>query len=229
MPVIVAFVSQKGGVGKSSLTRALAVVAARAGLEVNVADLDPQQQTIVEWLKMRVETKVARRIRVEPYETVYEALEDMQGSDLLILDTPARANRSTLDVAKQAHLIVLPSSGSLDDLRPAVLLLHELVKAGIERERMVVAFTRILNRNEEIAARTYVETAGYEALPGSIGEHAAYRDAQNRGRALNETNDQRLNEKANALLTALLENAVAEANGKRTPGAPRVSGTGGAA
>ena len=229
MPVIVAFASQKGGVGKSSLARALAVVAARAGLEVNIGDLDPQQRTVVEWLKMRLESKVARKIRVEPYETVFEALEDMHGSDLLILDAPARVNRRTLDVAKHAHLVVQPSAGSLDDLRPAVLLLHELVKAGIERKRLVVAFTRILSRNEEIAARNYVENAGFETLPGSIGEHAAYRDAQNRGRAMNETSDQKLNASANALLTALLEIAVAEAKGKRVDKVPRVSGKGGAA
>jgi chromosome partitioning protein len=32
MPVVIALVSQKGGVGKSTLARAIAAVAARAGL-----------------------------------------------------------------------------------------------------------------------------------------------------------------------------------------------------
>ena len=52
MPVIVSFVSQKGGVGKSSLTRALAVTLARGGMKVLVADLDPQQGTVIEWAKL---------------------------------------------------------------------------------------------------------------------------------------------------------------------------------
>ena len=53
MLVIVGFVSQKGGVGKSTLARALATVAAEAGIKVKIADLDPQQQTIARWEERR--------------------------------------------------------------------------------------------------------------------------------------------------------------------------------
>jgi chromosome partitioning protein len=42
---IIAFISQKGGVGKSTLARALAVEATREGLKTLLADLDPGQQT----------------------------------------------------------------------------------------------------------------------------------------------------------------------------------------
>jgi chromosome partitioning protein len=40
MDVVVAFVSEKGGVGKSTLARALAREAAAGGLSVKVAHLD---------------------------------------------------------------------------------------------------------------------------------------------------------------------------------------------
>jgi chromosome partitioning protein len=43
MPVVVAFVSQKGGVGKSTLARALATFAVAHGLRTKLADLDVQQ------------------------------------------------------------------------------------------------------------------------------------------------------------------------------------------
>ena len=43
MSVVVAFVSQKGGVGKSTLARALVTSATRAGLTAKLADLDVQQ------------------------------------------------------------------------------------------------------------------------------------------------------------------------------------------
>lgn len=49
MLVIVGFVSQKGGVGKSTLARALATSAAAAGTTVTIADLDVQQETVKRW------------------------------------------------------------------------------------------------------------------------------------------------------------------------------------
>ena len=53
MAAVIAFISQKGGVGKSTLARALAAVCAQAGLDVVLADLDPRQQTLVQWQKAR--------------------------------------------------------------------------------------------------------------------------------------------------------------------------------
>lgn len=212
--VVVTFASQKGGVGKSTLARALAVVAARAGLEITIADLDSQQATIVEWMKTRIENKIARKIVVESFDTVEEALEESYNCKLLILDMPARANRETLKAAQHSHLIVQPSAGSLDDLRPAVLLFHELKRVGIPVDRLVIALSRTLNRNEEIAARAYLEGAGYAVLPGAIREHAAYRDAQNKGRALNETPAKDLNAEVDGMLTELMRLAVNKAIGR---------------
>ena len=56
MTTIIAFVSQKGGVGKSTLARALAREAAYGGLQVKIADLDTQQGTSVDWHRTRLHT-----------------------------------------------------------------------------------------------------------------------------------------------------------------------------
>jgi chromosome partitioning protein len=45
MSTIISFISQKGGVGKSSLARALAVLASNNNLKVLLADCDFQQTT----------------------------------------------------------------------------------------------------------------------------------------------------------------------------------------
>jgi len=45
---IIAFISQKGGVGKSTLSQALAVEAKKQGLSVLLADCDSQQGTSYE-------------------------------------------------------------------------------------------------------------------------------------------------------------------------------------
>ena len=201
--VIVGFVSQKGGTGKSTLARALGAVVAGAGLRVKIADLDPQQQTVLEWEKLRDANKEEPSITVEGFDTAAEAIESAEEDELLIIDAPAHANRGTLEIAQAATLIVQPTGASIDDLRPAVLLFHELVQAGVPKERLVMALCRILSEAEEEMARAYIATAGYDVLPGCIPERTAYREAQNRGQAVTETKHKALNARVDQLMEGL--------------------------
>ena len=210
MSAVIAFISQKGGVGKSTLARALAAVCAQAGLEVMLADLDPRQQTLIQWQKARTAQRVSPRLSVEPFDDAAEAVERADACDLLILDTPGGVNDDTLSVARTAHLIVQPTGPSLDDLHPTVLLFHELVAVGIPKSNLVAALCRVLNgEEEEAAARAYLKEAGYEVLEGSIPESLTYRLAHNRGRSLTETNEQAFNDRADALIEALLTKVAA--------------------
>jgi chromosome partitioning protein len=225
MAVIVGLVSQKGGVGKSTLARALSAVVAHAGLKVRIADLDPQQHTVVEWERTRGENRLAPTLDVRGFATVAQALAGMAGDELLILDAPARTSRRTLDIARAADLVVQPTSGSIDDLRPAIMLFHELVQADIPNERLVLALSRTLTTTEEDAARAYIAKAGYEVLAGAIPERAAYREAHNRGEAVTEAKArahgpeqliEALFDKAHGLMLAKTRHAKAAARAKET-------------
>jgi len=204
MPIVVAFISQKGGVGKSTLARALAAVAAEGGLRVLLADLDPKQRTLLRWRLGRKDSKASRRMTVEGFENVDAALAASGKCDFVVLDTPGQVDASTVAIAKRAHLIVQPAGPSLDDLHPTVLVFHELVRAGIPKSRLVAALCRVLLDDEEIAARSYLEDAGFEVLAGSVPESASYRIAQNSGQSLTETAERSLNERADTLMEALL-------------------------
>lgn len=212
--VIVGFVSQKGGTGKSTLARALAAVVAHAGLRVRIADLDPDQQTVLHWEKLRDENRGDPPITVEAFDTAAEAIESAEDDELLIVDAPAYASRGTLEIAEAATLVVQPSGASIDDLRPTVLLFHELVQAGIPRERLVVALCRILSQAEEDMARAYVMKAGYDVLPGCIPERTAYREAHNRGQAVTEAK-KALSARVDKLMQGLYARAARELEVRR--------------
>ncbi len=205
MAAVVAFVSQKGGVGKSTLSRALAREAAAGGLRVKVADLDTQQGTSVDWHRQRLNAAIEPVVSVEAFATAAQALGVANGFDILILDGPARTSQATLEIARAANLVVQPTGASLDDLRPAVREFHALVKAGVPHARLAFALNRIGTPAEEAETRAYLAEAGYAVLDGCLLERPAYRQAQNAGHAITETRYAALNERADTLIQSLID------------------------
>ena len=205
MTTVIAFVSQKGGVGKSTLARALAREAAASGLRVKIADLDPDQATIVDWNKVRVRRAIEPLLSVELFRTTAQALASADGYDLLVIDGPAKASSGTTEIAKRADLIVQPTGAGRDDLNPAVRVFHGLVKLGVAQSRLIFALNHIGTDSEAESARAYITEAGYAALPGYLPERPAYRLAQNEGLAVTETRFHGLKERADALIQALID------------------------
>ena len=74
MAVIVGMVSQKGGVGKSTLSRLVAREYALAGWTVKIADLDVSQGTSFNWQSRRLQAGIEPVIPVERFGTVEQAL-----------------------------------------------------------------------------------------------------------------------------------------------------------
>lgn len=221
MPVVVSFVSQKGGVGKSSLARALAAVGGHAGIKLLLADLDPQQKTVTRWQRLREKNPSAPQIDVRPFSSLADAVESGYGYDLLIIDTPGSVTRSTLEIAKKSHLVIQPTGPSLDDLDPAILLFHELSAAGIPKNRMAAALCRTASASEETEARRYIEQAGFEVLAASIPERMAYRAAQNHGLGLTETKEKAMNARADALIAELMLKVAGEIRSMKKVVKPR--------
>lgn len=209
--VAVAFISQKGGVGKSTLARALGAVLAHAGFAVRLADLDPRQQTLLEWHKLR--DPMLRAVTVAPFASIPHALRQGVAGELVILDTPAGVQAIDLNQLGHVELIVQPTSGSIDDLRPGVLLFNELRALALP-STLLFALCRVHDPQEEMNARRYLADAGYACLPGYIPERSAYRAAHNRGVAISELT-KRVRASTDALLDGLvlaLEAHLARAN-----------------
>jgi chromosome partitioning protein len=205
LATIIAFVSQKGGVGKSTLSRALAREAAAGGLKTKIADLDTQQGTCIDWHRARLQAGYKPEVAAEAFQSAEKALDAAAHYDLLIIDAPARTSRGTLEIARVADLVVQPTGASVDDLRPAVREFHALVKEGIPKTKLTFALNHIGTPAEEVDARGYIAEAGYAVLDGCLLERPAYRKAQNAGHSITETSYAGLNAKADALIQALID------------------------
>lgn len=205
MGYIVAFLSQKGGVGKSTLARALACEASKGGLSVKVADLDTQQGTATNWHRQREANGYDRIGSVETFGKAKDALKSADDFDMLILDGAPRASSATTDIAKVADLIILPSGASRDDLMPTVLLAHELSKKGVASDLFAIALVRVATDSEIRDAQEYIRMSGYQLLKGYLPEKPSYRQAQNDGLAVTETRYASINEKAKELIQSIID------------------------
>lgn len=209
MAYIIGILSTKGGVGKSSIARALAVAISSSGYRVRLCDLDIAQTTTVDWYRRRLQSGGDSLASVEIFRTVDEALKNtvdmLPNFDAIILDTPGRSSVDTYKLAQAAHLIIQPTSGTLDDLTPAVRLFHELKAKGIPYEKMVFALNRITTEAEAAQALEYIRRTGYDVLDGIIQDKAGYKMAQNMGRTLLETNFPTLNEAVDELMGNIIK------------------------
>ena len=171
---VVALLSQKGGAGKTTLALALAVVAQQAGRDTVVVDLDPQTSA-AKWADRRGDRPPvvisAQAARLSQVLTAAEG-----GADLVILDTPPRADNVALAAAQAADLVLVPCRASVLDLETAATT-AQLVRVAGDPE---IAF--VLNgvpwRGPKAAqAREALTDAGLSVCPVAIGYRVAHEHA----------------------------------------------------
>jgi chromosome partitioning protein len=198
---IIAFISQKGGVGKSTLARATAVEASKHKFKVLLADCDPQQATSYHWYQLRHKSKFQSQV----FPTVQQALREANKYELTIIDGPARTSHETLEIAQVSDLVIQPTGPSLDDCLPAVKEFHALVRAGVNKKKLVFVLNRVATKAELAAAREYLNKSGYLVLETNLPEKASYRQAQNQGLAITEVIYSGLKEQAKKLIQELIK------------------------
>ena len=215
MGYIIGMISQKGGVGKSTLARMMAREFAEGGMSVKIADLDTQQQTCTHWAGRRAENGVTPEIQVQGFASVRSAIEDAARFDAYILDGKPNASEQTFEVAKVCDLVVIPTGQTVDDLHPGVVLAHTLVKKGLPLHRIAFAmFKTTGSERENSAARQYLKQAGYLVLDGEVPVSTGYGSASDMGKAITETSFKTLNGKAATLAQSVID-MIAEMSERR--------------
>jgi chromosome partitioning protein len=111
----IAFVTQKGGVGKSTLTSSTAVAARQAGERVSILDLD-SLQSLVKWSRARESPDVPVEY-VSP-DKLGKALRDLRNKNfsLAIIDSPGADSECSEQAIRAADLCVIPARPNAIDL-----------------------------------------------------------------------------------------------------------------
>jgi chromosome partitioning protein len=111
----IAFLTQKGGAGKTTLAASLAVAAAGAGEKVIALDLD-SQGSLARWAERRKAANAANTVVIEPFESerlsrlpiILEGLAGV-GFTLAVFDTAGADSAAIRLVTESADLCLLPA------------------------------------------------------------------------------------------------------------------------
>lgn len=184
---ILAIISQKGGVGKTTIATALAVAAEQAGMSVALFDLDPQASACF-WADRRKatgkgETPVVRDVNYNRLPHVVDAMRQA-GADLVILDCPP-VHRDIADEAiRAADMVLIPTRAEALDIR-AMTQTVRLVQQLNKRPSVVLTFCPPSGAEVE-QARGIVAQLGADLAPVHIHQRKAFSRAQQEGQAAQE-------------------------------------------
>ena len=180
----IAVLGQKGGTTKSTLVENLAVAATRAKRSVAVIDLDPQTTTM-NWRDRRaaedltvVSCQVARLRFV---------LTDCQtnGVELVFLDGPGKSAEVTIEAAKAADLILVPTQPTIDNIEtlPAV---RDLLRVSGDKPALVIVNNAPIQGTRHLQAKESIEKMGFTTCPVVVFHRAAFHDAPLSGLGVQE-------------------------------------------
>jgi len=125
-----AFVTQKGGSGKSTLCINLAVAAQEAGQSVCILEMD-RQATVSDWAENRAsQTPEVAQIDATQLDTVLTRLAKSH-YDYVFIDTPGVDSQGALAAIRAADLCIVPCRPTPADLRafkPTLAAIYRLEK-----------------------------------------------------------------------------------------------------
>ncbi|GBQ80117.1 chromosome partitioning protein ParA1 [Gluconacetobacter johannae DSM 13595] len=204
--MIVAFLNQKGGVGKTTLALHLAGQWAREGRRVTVIDADPQGSAL-DWSAQRAREGLPRLFGVIGLarDTLHhEAPALAQGVGHVVIDGPPRVAALLRSALLAADLVLIPAQPSPFDGWASAEMLRLLEEARFFRPGLLARF--VLNRcaaRTVIARETRLALAGHEpaALSARIGQRVAFADAARSGRLVSDLRPQGIAAREIAALT----------------------------
>ena len=179
-----AIAMQKGGIGKSTLTKALAVAGMKADFNVLVLDMDTQQST-VQWAQRRATELPIVRFATEIDLPKLLRQAEEAGCDLVIIDTPPARSTEAPAAVEYADLVLVPCSPDIEAYEQLPRTAR-LARTTGKPAAAVLTMAQPNSRAEEDVARTVFETVKIPMAPTVIHRFKVHRDASREGQTAQE-------------------------------------------
>jgi len=180
---VIAIVSQKGGVGKSTLAVHLATEVNAQGQRVLLLDLDPQGSAM-EWASRRGDHPPDVS-GTNPASTAKEIERARaEGYDLVLVDTAPHADHAALQAARVADLVVIPCRPSTFDIA-AISATLDLCKLANKQAVVVINAAPIRSRVTSEAEEAIAERGG-KVSRAVIRQRVAFQHCMINGRTAAE-------------------------------------------
>ncbi|NOS73316.1 MAG: AAA family ATPase [Methyloglobulus sp.] len=187
--MIIAFLNQKGGVGKTTLAVHIAEALARSGKSVLLVDADPQGSAL-DWSENRPENPSFSVIGL-PKSNLHKELPAIaKNYDAVLIDGPPRVNEIARAAIMASDIVLIPVQPSPYDVWAAKEIVDLLKEASAFKENIKSAF--VINRkitNTAIGRDVGEALAGYEVkvLKNTVCQRVSFAESAAQGLTVMDT------------------------------------------
>lgn len=192
--MIISSISYKGGVGKSTIARNLAVYIAKAGQKVCLVDADETMAT-TEWFADRQENESKKLpfiqvVQMTDPKAIIPSVKGLYNDyDVIIIDAPPSINPIASKIMLLAHLIIIPvAPKGKQDYTVTAKFVDRYEEIMQQKEAKTPAYFLLnmfrntnFNKAFEEVLKEYGETSGIGLLQTKISELTDHAEATQEG------------------------------------------------
>lgn len=202
---IIALLNEKGGTGKSTVATNLASALHLRGQRVVLVDADPQGTTR-DWRSASPDGIDLPPVVALDRPEMLQSLSSIQ-ADLVIIDTPAKAEKMTaavVRIAQTALVVIQPSGADIWASAAAVKLIQQKIDVGgqIDAGFLVNRVSGVSRLSKEVLTGNWNEY-GVTILEHSIGNRVAFAQALTDGLSIYSLSDAHAKQEMDQLIEEL--------------------------
>ena len=186
--MIIAFIHQKGGVGKTTLSINVAGTLAKHGKKVLYVDADPQGSAL-DWAEARQEPSLFTMVGL-PKAVIHKEVGNLsENYDFVIIDGPPRVSEVTKSILLASDMAIIPIQPSPYDVWAAKEVIDIIKEAAVYNDNLKVAFA--INRkivNTAIGRDVVDALSEYEigVLQSAVGQRVIFAESASAGKIVSE-------------------------------------------